>query len=363
MIKEGRNFNTAEIIDLQNFNNAIHKKIAANTANCTKEEVVTELYQVLPKYGSGFIKHIRSQEMSIVISRFLLHKDLTFSKCSDKEHIQLSFLLKGEKILMPENQAKGLSYTLDVFTSSDKSRGTRFNNVQVEPTSINKEILLENTESFMAHIKSFNGRIRILGGMLFKEVKIYLSASFLRDHGFETDCDLKRLSDADLVLPIKDELFSILEYLEKTDVNNTINKILLKAKILELIAIQLENYKNSDVAFAKQFNDKALKKIYKIKELIQSNLHKNFSLVDLSKQFGVNYHSCNNEFKRVFGYSVHEYSIEVKMKKAKTSLENTEKLVYQIAEEVGYKNATHFTAAFKRKFKITPIQYRKRSFL
>jgi len=35
---------------------------------------------------------------------------------------------------------------------------------------------------------------------------------------------------------------------------------------------------------------------------------------------------------------------------ARYLLENTQKTVYQIAEYVSYKNATHFTAAFKKKF-------------
>ena len=40
--------------------------------------------------------------------------------------------------------------------------------------------------------------------------------------------------------------------------------------------------------------------------------------------------------------------------RAKYLLENTELPIYEIAESVGYKNATHFSAAFKRFYNETP---------
>ena len=70
-------------------------------------------------------------------------------------------------------------------------------------------------------------------------------------------------------------------------------------------------------------------------------------------------HMLNKEFCRVFGYSIHEFTLAEKMNQAKLLLENTDKMIYQIAEEVGYKNATHFTAAFKKQLGVTPKQYKK----
>jgi AraC-like DNA-binding protein len=65
-----------------------------------------------------------------------------------------------------------------------------------------------------------------------------------------------------------------------------------------------------------------------------------------------------NELKRNFGCSISRFSTIEKMNKAKELLKNPQLPIYQIAEEVGYKNATHFTAAFKRYFGNTPKYFR-----
>lgn len=46
------------------------------------------------------------------------------------------------------------------------------------------------------------------------------------------------------------------------------------------------------------------------------------------------------------------------MTKAKDLLRGTQMPIYQIAEDVGYKNATHFSAAFKKYYGELPKQYR-----
>lgn len=73
---------------------------------------------------------------------------------------------------------------------------------------------------------------------------------------------------------------------------------------------------------------------------------------------GLNESTLRKEFKRIFGLSVGEFSRSQKIKHAKNLLRNTELSVYQIAEEIGYKNATHFTAAFKRLEGIAPLKFR-----
>lgn len=327
MIKKRRDLENHELIDLRNSNSTINERISIKTNADENDGVTIEQYHLLPKYGKGFINHFNSEDIDITISRYQLHNDLVFSQSSRKEVIQISFLLKGEKI---------------IYVGSGK------------------EIFFENRESYLADLKSFNGYVRILSGKLFKEVKIRLPLSFLLDHGFMNDCDLKKLTDENLILPITDELFSILENIERKDITGTANRIYLKAKVFELLAIQMENYKNKEVNAIKWSDDKTLKKLYLIKQVIKSNLHKNLSLIQLASEAGINGNTLNREFIRVFGCSVHEFSVTEKMNQAKHILENTEKMVYQISEEVGYKNSTHFTAAFKRRFGITPIQYRNR---
>lgn len=325
MIKKGRDFKNYGVIDLRGSNSLIQDRISINTNISLIDEVALKQYDLLPQYGIGFINHFISEDIDITISTYQLHSDLIFYQSSKKEIIQISFLLKGEKII----QIKG-----------------------------NKDVFYENRESYMVGIESFSGCVRILGGKLFKEVKIKLPASFLIDHGFMNNYELKKLSDDNLILPITDELFSILDNIERKDITGNANKIYLKAKVLELMAIQMENYKKMEDNISKISGDKILKKLYLIKQIIKTNIHKNFSVVQLANEVGVNGNTLNKEFIRIFNCSIHEFSVSEKMIHAKYMLESTQKMIYQIAEEVGYKNATHFTAAFKRRYGETPKKIR-----
>ena len=48
----------------------------------------------------------------------------------------------------------------------------------------------------------------------------------------------------------------------------------------------------------------------------------------------------------------------VRMKKARTLLKSSNMTVENIAEKVGYQNVEHFNRLFKKKYGITPVQFR-----
>ncbi len=325
MKKKGREVEKFKVIDLRNCKAYIHETISKNCKVINKEGVTIKRYQLHPKYGKGCINQFSTQEISITISRYKLNKDLIYYQLLKKECVQIHFILTGEKVIY-------LKYFKDLF--------------------------LENWDSFMTHIQNYDGRIKIFGDKMFTEIKIQIPLSFLINHGLVNDYKLKTLYDDNLILPITDELFSILENLERKDILEIANEMYLNAKALEIMALQLEQYKNK-MNRVKSGNDKTLKMLYQTRKLIKSNLHRNLSLMELAIEVGVNSNTLNKEFIRVFGYSVSEFSILEKMNHAKYMLENTQKMIYQIAEEIGYKNATHFTAAFKRSFNITPKQFRQ----
>lgn len=58
------------------------------------------------------------------------------------------------------------------------------------------------------------------------------------------------------------------------------------------------------------------------------------------------------------GYTPHEYLIRFRLAKACELLQGTELPVGEIGRAVGYGNGSHFCAAFRRLFGITPAEYR-----
>ena len=325
MVKKRRDFDKCEVVDLRGLSATFYEEISIKTSSYNNEGVVVNEYHVHPAYGQGHIYHCTTEDIDLTMSTFKLNSDIILFQTFTGDFIQISFLIEGEKIISLHGK---------------------------------DDVLYENGESYLANIRSFDGYSRIAGGRMFKEIKVRLSTSFLRDHGFVNDITLKELADDNLILPITDELLTVLAAMVHTDFMGMARKIYIKAKVFELLAIQIENYKKRLLNGAGLLRNKNLRKLYLIKNIVKENLHKNFSLGSLSKEAGLNQVFLNREFIRVFGYSIHEFSIEEKMKKAKMMLENTECLIYQIAEEVGYKNATHFSAAFRRNVGETPKQYR-----
>ncbi len=324
MIKKRRDFANCKVLDLTSNKSTVEEFIAIETDSLKDQGVTFKEYHILPKFGIGSIINFEMDSICIIINRFKLEDDLVVYNRSDDNYIQLSFLLEGEKIISLDNEEEDIFY--------------------------------ENQESYFVNINSFKGYSRISGGKLFKEIKIKLSKYFLLMHGFTNNIMLKKISDKDIITPITSELLTALNDLETKNLKGITQKLFLKAKVFELLAMQIENYKNVDVNTIKV--SKILKKLYKVKQLIKNNLQKNFTAKQLSVEMALNEHILKKEFKRVFGYSVNRFSSIEKMNKAKDLLKNHQLPIYQIAEDIGYKNATHFTAAFKRYFGNTPKYYR-----
>ena len=54
-----------------------------------------------------------------------------------------------------------------------------------------------------------------------------------------------------------------------------------------------------------------------------------------------------------------EYLQDIRLKKARQLLEETDLSVADIAEQVGYHNKGYFYKLFTRKYGVTPAQYRR----
>ncbi|NND76623.1 MAG: helix-turn-helix transcriptional regulator [Flavobacteriales bacterium] len=62
-------------------------------------------------------------------------------------------------------------------------------------------------------------------------------------------------------------------------------------------------------------------------------------------------------FKHVYGLSIYKYYLDYKMEKAIALLGSGKKLVKEVAFELGYQSPSHFIAAFKKKYGMTPKKY------
>lgn len=91
---------------------------------------------------------------------------------------------------------------------------------------------------------------------------------------------------------------------------------------------------------------------------ITNNIHKKITVNELSSLVGISQPYLYKIFKNKFGVSTKEYILYSKIKLAKTLLIETDMLITEIANSVGYNDILVFSKAFSAKEKISPQKFR-----
>lgn len=95
-----------------------------------------------------------------------------------------------------------------------------------------------------------------------------------------------------------------------------------------------------------------------IKKYIDLHYSESLSLAGLAKKFFVSKEYLATRYKNRFNMTVHQYIQQVRLYKAKELLEEDYK-ISNIALMVGYDNFSYFNKLFRRKFGLTPTEYRE----
>ena len=158
----------------------------------------------------------------------------------------------------------------------------------------------------------------------------------------------------------KDEqLITLLGFLNQEIVNTRASQILIRG-IAQTISVHLSRHYSVLTEESKE--DKSRLPNYKLKNItswMEDNLTEEFSLGKLAEQAGMSEYHFNRLFKRSIGLPPSQYQIALRLDRAKKLLRETKLDVIDVANEVGYINASHFTRLFRKVSGMTPSDYRK----
>ena len=98
----------------------------------------------------------------------------------------------------------------------------------------------------------------------------------------------------------------------------------------------------------------------KILEYVNSNYMKHISLDEISNRFFLNPSYVSVLFKRNMDKTLFEYINSLRMERAVYLLKNTDKMVLEISDEVGYTDSFHFSKMFKKYYGMSPSEYREK---
>ena len=99
--------------------------------------------------------------------------------------------------------------------------------------------------------------------------------------------------------------------------------------------------------------------IENIKGYINSNLESELTIESIAKIFHFNPKYLGRLFKKEAKISLSEYICAKRLEMAAKMLRETEASVLDISFGAGFKNVTYFNRVFKKKFNVSPGQYRK----
>lgn len=126
-------------------------------------------------------------------------------------------------------------------------------------------------------------------------------------------------------------------------------RVLFPCEYMEDVSLNLEerkNTKNNDI-------------IITCMKYIDEHYMEELSLDSISERYYFNPSYFSSIFKNYTGVNVSDYLMNVRLKKAKELLREPIIRVYEVAIQVGYKDAKYFNRIFKKKLGMTPEEYRR----
>ena len=138
-----------------------------------------------------------------------------------------------------------------------------------------------------------------------------------------------------------------------------IKRVYYESKVLELLVQQLEQFMQEGDYPDYSLSRDNVDRIHAVQDYIINNINQPITLTYLAKMFGTNEFTLKRGFKEVFGTTVFGFWNDLKMHQAKSQLLDEDTTITDISFALGYKNARHFSTAFKRKFGISPREMRK----
>lgn len=111
-----------------------------------------------------------------------------------------------------------------------------------------------------------------------------------------------------------------------------------------------------------RIGQKNMQKLKTVLARIEADYDKRLTVNDMADECGYSASHFMRWFKEVTGTGFAGYLIEYRLSKAALALRSTNDPVLEIAEKTGFDNLSNFNRLFKKRFEMTPSQFRRQKF-
>ncbi len=154
-------------------------------------------------------------------------------------------------------------------------------------------------------------------------------------------------------LYITPAMMYLIQEIIKQPYSGSMMSLYLESKVIELYLAQIYLFDTSFNQSIKLLKND-IDRLYSARTFLADNLDKNISIATLSKLIGINQTKLKAGFKQLFGTTIFDYTIELKMNLAMNLLQEGRFSLMEISEMTGYSHPNHFSYAFKRRFGFPP---------
>jgi AraC-like DNA-binding protein len=181
------------------------------------------------------------------------------------------------------------------------------------------------------------------------------------------DCVQRVLAGEELVaekFPMNMDLIQALGILLNSETADSYNRPFIQAKTIELMCLALRNVSQQESVRGKAYiSEREQAALDKVCRLLQENWQDPPVHDELVKVAGMGRSQLTKYFKLIYGSSITDYVLNIRMQRAQQLLTEGKLNVTQVALEVGYEHSNNFVSAFKRRFGITPKAFQTSSLI
>lgn len=150
----------------------------------------------------------------------------------------------------------------------------------------------------------------------------------------------------------------VLNQIMNYNLHDSVKKLYYKAKVYELLSLLFNRTdETSEERCPFRSDEENVRKIKKAKDYLLDNMLEPPTLQELADEVGLNLKKLKLGFKQIYGDTVYGFLFDYKMEHARKLLETGTYNVNEVGIKIGYSTASHFIAAFKKKFGTTPKKY------
>jgi len=153
-------------------------------------------------------------------------------------------------------------------------------------------------------------------------------------------------------IPFTPAIQWVIHEIKNCNRQGALKKMYIETKLKELLIHQLETIIDQPVQ--QQIDEDDFSKLQQAKLIIEKDYVHAPSLTELSRMISLNEFKLKKGFKACFGTTVKSYIIKLRMEYAKELFKSKGSTVSEVAYKCGYKDASHFSAAFKSFYGFSP---------